>query len=173
MDLDTAEAVIAPHWDAVRDTYVEFAPEGSGGLVRLRKTKFVMDPEMHDSPRHFAACREDGMMMLFAPQLVDLPVETMVAILAHEFGHAADFAYPAHWVMPGSGPGTARWVGEQDSKQWREWRKAWRSRTRDQIEWTADGIAQAVTGRKIGYCGEVGCMLQCFDKGQLRPAGLR
>lgn len=174
-DLEVAEAVIVPHFDAVRDAYCEFRPEsGHSGLTRLRRTKFIIDPAMHDSPRHFAACRDDGMLMLFAPQLIDLPIETMVAILTHEFGHAADFAYGAAWYTDGSGPSPARWIGEhEDDRGWRAWRKGWRQRGKDQVEWAADGIAQAVTGRRLGYCGETCCMLQAFDQCQPRPAGLR
>jgi hypothetical protein len=192
-----AAAIIQPHWDAVRDTYVEYAPAKSmKGLSKLKKTKFIVDSDIHDTPRHFAACRDDGMQMIFAPELVELPIENLIAILAHEFGHAADFAYPGSWAWPIEGPGHTEWVGDSQpgrSMAWRgmkrtwggtidtmlepqesesvAWMRAWEKRNRDQIEWTADAIAMAVTGHRLGYCGS--CMLQTFDRCVERPAGLR
>jgi hypothetical protein len=170
--MEIVRAIMRPHFDAVQDEFVSFRPEGSlGALGRLRKTKFVIDQKMHDTERHFAACRDDGLLIYFAPQIVDLPVETLVAITAHEFGHAADHAYPAYWLMP-SGPGKAQWLGAPpETKHGRRWQRLWRERSRDQIEWAADGIAQAVTGRKLGYCGD--CLIQCYQGGIERPAGLR
>lgn len=49
--------------------------------------------------------------------------------------------------------------------------QAWMNRDPDTVEFTADAIAEHVTGRKIGYCGP--CLLQCFDRGRRRPRGLR
>jgi hypothetical protein len=170
--LEIVRAIMRPHFDAVQDDFVAWRNAATQThLGRLRKTKFVIDPKMHDTERHFAACRDDGMLIHFAPQIVDLPVETLVAIVAHEFGHAADHAYPAHWLMP-SGPGKAQWLGAPpDTKHGRRWQRLWRERSRDQIEWAADGIAQAITGRKLGYCGD--CLIQCYRGGVERPAGLR
>jgi len=108
-----------------------------------------------------------------------------IGVFCHEFGHAADFAYPARWLMPPDGPGCAVWIDDPDVKPARQWRTLWRQRNdlagkrdktrpcehaRDQIEWAADGIAEAVTGKRVGYCGD--CLLQCF-RGEERPAGLR
>ena len=50
-------------------------------------------------------------------------------------------------------------------------RRLWGDRHPDQVEWSADAIVKAVTGRSLGYCGR--CMLQCFSGGKPRPAGLR
>jgi hypothetical protein len=171
--LEIVRAIMRPHFDAVQDDFVGWRNVTTQTqLGRLRKTKFVIDPEMHDTERHFAACRDDGMLIHFAPQIVDLPVETLVAIVAHEFGHAADHAYPAYWILPSAGPGKAQWLGTPpDTKHGRRWQRLWRERSPDQIEWAADGIAQAVTGRKLGYCGN--CLIQCYKGGIERPAGLR
>ncbi len=172
--------VLAPYFDAVRDRFVEFRPDASACLERLRKTKFVIEAKNHNSGRHFASTRDDGMLMIFAPQIVELPVETLVAILAHEFGHAADFAYPAHWLTRGQPDDVASWIGDpRATRQSRKWQKLWYDQNdhssqdpnRDRIEWRADAIAFAVTGRRLGYCGD--CVLQCFKGGIERPPGLR
>lgn len=171
-DLELAREIVRPHWDAVRDVYAAFVPDGVTSLDRVMQIRFDISPERHDSVRHFAACRDDGLHMEFAPQIVDLPVERLVAIFSHEFGHALDFLYPAHWRMPDEGAGKAEWIGQPEATKWgRHWAKKWAVRTRDQIEWAADGIAEAVTGKHLTYCGPL--MLQCFTCGIERPAGLR
>jgi len=185
-------AVVQPYFDAVRDVFAEFSPAKGVKLTKLRKTKFLVDAKVGrggshlsgcDVSRHFAATRDDGLLMYVAPRIVELPEDNLVAILSHEFGHAADHAYPAHFIMPPSGPGKATWIGEEDSKQYRDWRRLWRSRNLDLIEWAADGVAEAITGQVIGYAGD--CMVQCFTGMALcvgdstrpppvrRPAGLR
>jgi hypothetical protein len=122
------------------------------------------------------------MQILCAPEIVvAIDVEQMVAILAHEFGHASDMAYPGQWVVigPGREHQKAVWIGDSQDRhavQWRE--RLWHERSRDVIEWTADAIAELVTRRLIHYCGD--CILQCFTpvKGApkrytRRPKGLR
>jgi hypothetical protein len=171
MDVASAEmaaTVLAPYFDAVRDVFSAYEPAAGERLVKLERTQFVVEESIHDSDRHFAGCRQDGMLILLAPESVELPEETLVAIIAHEFGHAADYAYPAKWLPERDAP--AHWLGASASQEAKRWRKAWPKRSRDQQEWAADSIAQAVTGRKIGYCGP--CLLQCWD-GQPRPGGLR
>ena len=181
-EVELAAVILQPHFDAVRDEFVRFIPEKGVTLDRLMKTKLIVEPSIHDKPRHFAACRDDGMQILCAPPIVDLvPVKQMVAILAHEFGHASDMAYPGQWVVinPGAKHQKAVWVGDSDDRNavyWRE--RLWHERSRDEIEWTADAIAELVTGRLIHYCGD--CVLQCFTplaeaplRHVRRPKGLR
>lgn len=182
--------IVQPHFDAVRDEFVSFVPEdGHGGLTKLAKVRCKVDAGMHDTERHYAAMRDDGLLMVLAPEIVELPWETIVAIVSHEFGHAADFAYPGQWLTFGGGPEKATWLGEREAgdKAARKWRLLWEERmrlagggamnpaaehARDQIEWAADGIVEAVTGHRLGYCGR--CMIQCFnEESKLRPAGLR
>lgn len=188
-DEEVATSILEPYFRAVQDEFSAFEPERGFALVKLAKVKFIVDPKVHDSERHFAATRDDARLMYFAPQIVDLPPETLVAIIAHEFGHAADFAYPARWLMPDRGPGCARWIKNKDveqttkngqrvdSKSFRAWSRSWADRDkdeglgRDRIEWAADGIAEAVVGKPISYCGDP--LLQCFCCGIERPAGLR
>lgn len=173
VDPEVAAVILRPHFDAVRDLFSEFVPPGaSEPLTRLADVVFVVDVDRHDTPRHFAACRDDGRQLVLAPEIVDLPVENLVAILAHEFGHAADFAYPGFWRLQPGGPGLAEYLGDPDATKWgRENLRRWPTRGADHIEWTADGIAMAVTGRSVGYGGP--CMLQRFDDGVPRPRGLR
>ncbi len=167
---EIAAAVLEPHFDAVRDVYCQY---GDGELQRLSKVRFVVDKSIHNSPRHFAATRDDGLLMLFAPQFIDLPEETLVAILAHEFGHAADFLFPARFVTTGTKK--AIWASDDqlDTKQFRGWQRIWEQRNRDQIEQSADSIAYEVTGRPIKYDFVDSCLLQRFNRGMERPLGLR
>jgi hypothetical protein len=181
-ECEIAAVVLAPHFDAVRDTFACYEPEPGLRLDRLLKTRLIVRKSIHNSPRHYAACRDDGAEILCAPQIVDdVPVPQLVAILAHEFGHASDMAYPGQWVVlrPGSRDQKAIFIGEPDDRRavyWRE--RLWHERSRDEIEWTADAIAELVTGRLIHYCGD--CVLQCFAplpgaglRYGRRPAGLR
>jgi hypothetical protein len=141
----------------------------------------VVAAGVHDSDRHYARCYDHGMLIEIAPECIDLPLESFVPIVIHEFGHAADYAYPGCWVAPEGGRGEAIWIPrhEQDSRAARRWRSLWHERNETQapwavtqIEWTADAIARAVTGRDIAYCGP--CMLQCFSsRGRRRPEELR
>jgi hypothetical protein len=165
---EIAATVLTPHFDAVRDVFVEYQPVNGTGLGKLRHTRLLVDSAMHDGGRHFAGCRQDGMLIKIAPEAIELPIETLVAILAHEFGHAADFAYPGRWATQRDQPAT--WIERDGGRRMRAWRKAWNERTDDQMEWDADSIAWCVTGRHIGYCGP--CHLQCFGD-HPRPTGLR
>jgi hypothetical protein len=186
--VELAAAVIEPHFDAVRDVYAGFEPEPGKRLTTLKRTRFVVEPGVHDSERHYAMCRDDGLLIKVAPEAAQLDLETLTAVLAHEFGHAADFAYPGRWV-PSRGK-RAIWIGEggcwhydqhgnaewrpqkgNDGRRVRKWQSLWHERDDDQVEWSADSIAYTVTGLKIQYCGP--CLLQCFGAGAARPAGLR
>ena len=176
---EIAASVILPHFDAVRDVFAEYQPDGGDRLRKLKSVKLEVTDSARDSERHFAGCRDDGLLIRMAPDAADLPINTLVAILAHEFGHAADFAFPGRWLVTAGADADASWLPSDGSKtlgneKMRErltgWRKAWAHRAHDEVEWAADAIAHLVTGQRIGYCGP--CMLQCFGGGQ-RPAGLR
>lgn len=102
--------------------------------------------------RTLASTRNDGRVMLLSPALAELDPDTRGAILAHEFGHAADFLYPGAWSKDGLA--------------------AWKARSDDEIELAADEIAEGATGRPISYAGDR--MLQTFGPGvRPRPLGLR
>lgn len=114
------------------------------------------------------------MLIELAPECVDLSLEHFLPIMAHEFGHAADFAYPAHWVAPDGPRGAAMWISEEQlaTRHAQRWRRLWHERDDAQVEWSADAIARAVTGQDITYAGP--CMLQCFSPhGMRRPPNLR
>jgi len=162
LEPEEALAVVEPCYAATQDLFLEY------GLNRLQKTQIRCAPWVHDSPRHFAAYSIEGDYIVVAPELVELPTDTVFAILAHELGHAADFLYPARYVLHDSG---IQDRGEpEDTKQWRKWLNGWKARSDDDVERTADAIGSAVMGVAIGYCGP--CHLQCFGGAQ-RPTWLR
>jgi hypothetical protein len=168
-----AAAVILPYFDAVRDTFAAFCPEPGTSLSRLARVRFVVDSAVRDSKRHYGATNEDGLQQFYAPDIIDIDEESLTAIIAHEFGHSADFAYPQRWILPSHGPAKAVWIKEVqvEGGPARKWRTLWGKRTSDEVEWTADGIAQSVIGRPIRYCGDG--QVQCLRGGVSRPAGLR
>lgn len=176
---ELAATVIQPYFDAVRDVFAAFSPQPDETLEKLRDTRLVIDTRIFDGGRHFAACRDDGTVILLAPEARDLPERTLVPILGHEFGHAADFAYPARWAMIERGK-PAVWLKlaksrkgilTEEGRRAADYARIWRDRGQDEIEWSADAIAQAVLKKKIQYCGP--CLLQCFKGGVERPRGLR
>lgn len=166
LDCEEARLIIEPFFFEMRHVFVEEA-----GLSRCRKTRLYCAPWMHDTERHFAACRDDGLVVVVAPELAELPVETVVAILAHEFGHATDYLYPAEFALDRDRKARRRRRVEADDVQWARWAKAWTRRDDDLVEVTADAVAEFATGNRIGYLGP--CQLQAFDRGRARPQGLR
>lgn len=121
--------------EEVRAIFIAF------GFRRLRRTKVSVTRRGFDwdeGGRHVASTRADGLDMRLSPDLERLERPSRLAILAHEWGHAADFLYPGKWLRDGT---------EEASLA------RWRSRTRDEIERAADQIAEAATGRPIWYGG--------------------
>lgn len=146
----------------------------AAGFRKVERARLYCAPWVHDdSPRHFAACREDGRVIIAAPELVELPPGTVGAILAHELGHVCDFAEPGRFALGKGGRAEERspaWFGGE--REWARWVRHWKKeRDEDTVELTADAIAELATGRRIGYLGP--CSLQCFDRGLARPIGLR
>lgn len=164
-----AAVIIAPSFDAVRDVYVEHNGRLKGS-DEIAAVELRINPSRHDTERHFAACAMNGKVIEIAPEGADLPLETLTAILCHEFGHASDFLNPGCWEFI-SRDKPAVWVSDDSSPEKRKAiQRRWMNRNDDEIEWWADAIAFAVTGRRVGYCGP--CLVQCFD-GKPRPKGLR
>jgi hypothetical protein len=164
-----AALIIAPSFDAVRDVYLAAHDRlGDDGGIAL--VEFRINPARHDTERHFAACTTTGKRIEIAPEGADLPLDTLAAILCHEFGHASDFLHPGRWEFV-SREKPARWISDDASADKKKAvQRRWLNRTDDEIEFWADAIAYAVTGKRVGYCGP--CLIQCFE-GQLRPRGLR
>ena len=124
-ELELAAAALEPYWRAVQDTYVECEVEPGYRLERLRRPRVGVGAGVHDSGRHYARCYDSGLLIEIAPECVDLPLEYFLPIVSHEFGHAADYAYPGCWIVPNGARGEAVWIprAEQNSKQARRWRR--------------------------------------------------
>lgn len=162
---DEAYVVLEPYFEVIREDYL------AAGLTKCKRTRLFIAPAMHDSPRHFGACKDDGSAILLAPELADVADTVMLAIMAHEFGHAADFLYPGEFVLGQQGPALRRSERDVEEKQWSKWLKAWHKRDDDVVELTADAIAERVMGVPYGYQGP--CWIQSFDAARARPMGLR
>lgn len=164
--LEEAYVVLEPYFEVVREDYI------GHGLTKVKKTRLFVAPQMHDSPRHFGACKDDGSAILIAPELASVPDSILLAILAHEFGHATDFLYPGEFVLRASGPADrrAKATTADQEKQWSRWLKAWHKRSGDVVELTADAISERVMGVAYGYLGP--CWVQSFDGTHARPMGL-
>lgn len=153
-----ARLILEPYFEELRDRFA------SAGLHRIAEVRLRCNTEMHDNPRHFAGCLEDGTLIYAAPHLIELPERTVLGILAHELGHAADFLYPGEFVLRGDH--VVRMKAD------RERMRGWRRRDPDTVEIVADLIAEEVLQTPLGYRGP--CHLQTLGMtGARRPKGLR
>jgi len=162
---DDAFLIVEPYYLAVQEIFL------AAGLMLTKRTRLYCAPWVHDSPRHFAACRDDGRGVVVAPELAELDEGIVLAVMAHELGHATDFLYPGRYALGKERKVLERKREDFTDAQWARWIKSWEKRDHDATEMTADAIAEAVTGHRIGYVGP--CQLQCFDAGKARPQGLR
>lgn len=164
--------VLEPYFEAVQEIF-------AARLKRCDKVRLAIEEWAHDTHRHFAATKSDGLTIIIAPELARMPEDTVAAILSHEFGHASDFLYPARfqlveghlseWDHPDWGNARGR---DQDDKVAFARARQWDGRDDDEVERTADAIAEAIVGRPIYYGGP--CVLQSFEPGiRPRPVGLR
>jgi hypothetical protein len=163
---EEAHAILLPCFTAVQEQYLQY------GLDRCARTRLIIDPKMHDTNRHFAACTDDGGTIYMAPELAELPLETVFAVAAHELGHACDFLYPGQFALRGDDePAAWRDPAAIKERHWRRGLKEWQGRDDDSVELTADAIAHLVMGVRYGYRGP--CLIQSFAAMRLRPMGLR
>lgn len=181
LDLQTARAIIEPYFVAAQEIFAEYArsAHGSGKIVKRVHLECYPWRELHEDlgfgVRNFAATSEDARVVVVAPEIVELPPETVAAIMGHEFGHVLDYAFPADYAL--AGDELLRWRGQvpNDDPRAEQARVArirqWERRESDTVEATADKIASHVTGQLISYSGP--CLLQTFDRGIRRPQGLR
>jgi hypothetical protein len=161
-----ALSILEPYFTAMQELFA------AAGLTEVQRTRLSITSSMHDSPRHFAGTRDDGRLIMLAPQMVELPEPTVVGIIGHEFGHAADFLYPGEFVLGPERVAVRRQRnGLENDDRWITWLKDWEKRDDDVVEFVADAMAERVTGRRIGYTGP--CKLQAFGLGAPRPKGLR
>lgn len=165
LSIEEAYVVLEPYFEVIRLEYL------AHGLIRCKRPRLFVAPAMHDSARHYGACKDDGSAILVAPELAEMSEPIVLAILAHEFGHATDFLYPGEFVLDVDGPAQRRSKTDVEDKQWSKWLKAWHKRDDDVVELTADAIATRVMGVPYGYQGP--CLLQSFDAVRARPMGLR
>jgi hypothetical protein len=172
LTVEEAYAILEPYFLAVQERFSD------AGAKRVKDVRLEVAPWAHDTPRHFGATAHKGSPIVVAPELAELPEGTVLAIFAHEFGHAVDGLYPGEYVLMEDGelvrlpPTPASDLGGRRGEQAYLARMThWNGRDDDTIERTADAIAEHFTGHAIGYCGP--CDLQCFDRGTSRPEGLR
>ncbi len=180
VDPETARTIVEPYFEAAKELFVlhertHYQPTSKLKHVRLECRSWQQLHDQEDfTARNFAATTDDGGVIVVTPEIVELPEESLAAIIAHEFGHAYDFKYPARFVlMDGE---LLRFNDEpNESKAAERSRiarmKQWESRSGDAVEMVADAIATEVIGLPIRYSGE--CRLQTFGPGIRRPRGLR
>lgn len=169
-----AAEILRGTFSAVQKAYIAV------GLDKVRYTRLSIDPSMRDKDRHFAGCKTDGSMIAVAPDMALLNPKSVAAIMAHEFGHAADYLYPGSFMLDRARKLDVKKPGNRSNDALPRARvHNWQNRNDDVVEFTADAIAEFVTGGRIGYCGP--CKIQAFLDGspeerdclQRRPAGLR
>lgn len=163
---EEAQLILEPYFEVMREDYL------TAGLDRCKHTRLRIDPSMHNTARHFAACQDDGKLILLAPELVEQPESVVLAIIGHEFGHAADFLYPGEFALGREDePALRRSPESMKAKHWHRWLRDWERRDADLVELTADAIAHRALGVRYGYLGP--CLIQSFEATRLRPVGLR
>ena len=159
-------AILEPYFLAARERFLEH------GFERVKRTRLACSSALHDTARHFAATRDDGLEVILTPEMVEIGEDFVVGIVAHELGHATDFLYPGEFVLGRSGEEIVRRRREDTSElQWARWLTEWQKRDAYVVEKTADLIAGLVWGMPIGYQGP--CMLETFEGGVPRPRELR
>lgn len=168
-----ARAILRKAFEDIRKVYME------AGADKVRITKLQVEDWVRDKPRHYAACRTDGNLIILAPDLARLPSPTLVGIIGHEFGHATDYLYPGSFLLTRNGLDVRRTGMRSNQGMPRDRYLYWEERDDDAIESTADAIAERILGVRIGYLGP--CRLQTVlgsglpETGAIRPRpkGLR
>jgi hypothetical protein len=169
-DATVAHTIIEPYFDLGVEQAKRFVQQQGFDPSKLDSVRLRVDAAMHDKERHFGGCRTDGKVLVLAPQIVDLPEPVLGAVMLHELGHAVDFLYPGVFTLQGR----RLQVAQQDFRGQRNAlnRAArWDERDKDTVEFTADAIAEAMSGRQIGYLGP--CQIQALGARTPRPRGLR
>lgn len=174
---EEASAVLEPYVQVAREVYEDAAERLDLPAAAIRKIRFEVREDAHDTPRHFAGCAETGTLIVAAPEMVELPEDVVLALLLHEFGHALDFLFPGKFLLVRGElevlPAVPKDLRDDPrvGQLLRARMKQWMHRGPDTVEVTADKVAELVSGRRIGYRGP--CKLQHLDSGRPRPRGLR
>jgi hypothetical protein len=175
LESDAAFAILEPYFEAAREVYMEYVNKRGLQVRGIKRVRLECRPDMHDTPRHFAGASEEGNLIAVAPQMVDLPEDTVAAILAHEFGHVVDFLNPGAFHCDVEERQLVFLPDEEEGERGDRVRLArlrqWRKRDEHAVELTADLIAEQAIGKRIGYSGP--CLLQGFARGVPRPEHLR
>jgi len=185
---EEAWAVLEPYW---KEIVAEFSAKKL--MAPSKVVRVDVDPKWHNTCRHFGGARTDAKVVIFAPELADMPVPSIRGIMAHEAGHLTDFAAPGiYWFRPiealalreglratvfADDPrrteSVLMKVRELPEKNLRKHMQDWHDRSRDEVEMIADKLGEYVLGKKIGYVGPSGCLVQSVGRGKTRPKGLR
>jgi hypothetical protein len=173
LSAEEALAVVDPYFVALKER------ASAWGARRVSKVLLEIAPWAHDSPRHYAACSTTGSPIVAAPEIAELHEDPLVAILAHEIGHAVDYLYPGEYLLVDDGElvkmpavPASDLGGRRGEQAYVARMRQWQGRDEDTIERTADAIAEHFMGVPIGYAGP--CRLQSFERGERpRPRGLR
>lgn len=177
LDEQTTLAILRPYFVAARERFVIYSKTIELPVSSLKKVRLECDVNMRDSERHFAGASTDGDVIAVAPEMADLPEDTVAAMFAHEWGHILDHLHPGTFVLDDEEdllilPDIDFDDSDKRSGQARLARmRQWRDREDHAIELVADKIAEAVVGARIGYSGP--CLLQGFNRGVSRPESLR
>lgn len=180
VDVDEARELLEPYWAAALERFLAYE-EAKLGTSKLSKVRLLIETwgKMQElegfRSRNFAATRDDGSRVVLVTELVELPPDTVAAIIAHELGHALDFLHPGTFFSA-DGELVVHAGGEPDDKRGNQARiarsKQWAARSRDEEESVADLVAEQALGSPIGYAGP--CTLQTFvSHTPRRPEGLR
>ena len=178
---EEAYAILEPYFVTAQEVFVEGLRRLGLPTAKVEKVRLDIDSAMHDTPRHFAGCETSGRVIHVAAEMVELTDGIVAGVFLHELGHATDFLLPARFrlrddrleILPA-------YKNESDDPQGPEvlalrtasnWMRQWERRNADDVEITADKIAEMVSGRTIGYRGP--CLLQHLGQGDPRPRGLR
>lgn len=174
VELKAARHILRESFEAVKMVYLRAQAD------KVKGVKLKVDDSARSKDRHFAMCSTDGSHIVLAPDMALLPPKTMAAIMAHEFGHAVDFLYPGSFIIKRDGKLDVMPTGRRSNQGMDRGRfDYWERRSDDDVERTADLIAERIFGSNIGYCGP--CRLQTFLDGSAdqrdclhpRPTGLR
>lgn len=157
-----------PYWDEVVESF-----KSAGFAEPSHVSRIVFTDEVRDSCRHFAAMRMDGKLLYLSPEIVEMPEETILGIMAHEAGHAVDLQNPGIYWFRRQALLVSEPLDRLTSRELKKLMDAWHDRSDEEVERVADALAEQAMGLRMGYVGKPGCLVQALGRGKKRPPGLR